>query len=54
MDNPTSRTPVPPSDVINADDYESGLKVLARIIARVHMRTVANRKVSKNKYLPIK
>ena len=38
MDEQTSKAPVPQSDDINSDDYERGFKVLARIIARRHMR----------------
>jgi hypothetical protein len=37
MDKETSKAPVPQIDD-NSGDYERGLKVLGRIIARRHMR----------------
>jgi hypothetical protein len=51
MDNQTSKAPVPQSDVINSGDYERGLEVLARIIARAHIKKMANKLGDKDEFL---
>jgi hypothetical protein len=43
MDNQVSKIPNPQSDITSSRDYERGLKVLGRIIARRHMRIQLNK-----------
>jgi len=43
MDKQARKAPVPRSDIAGSSDYERGLKVLGRIIARRHMRIQLNK-----------
>jgi hypothetical protein len=43
MDNQANKASVPQIDIIGSDDYERGLRVLARIIARVHVRRITKK-----------
>lgn len=50
MDNKAGKAQTPESYALTSNDYEPGLKVLARIIARVHMKRTANRRVIKDEF----
>jgi hypothetical protein len=39
------------SDVFASGDYEQGLKVLARLIARTHTKKVANKRIKEDSHL---
>lgn len=50
MDNKAGKAQTPESYALTPSDYQQGFRVLARIIARVHMKRMANRKVNKDEF----
>ena len=43
MDKQAGKAQVQQSNALTSSDYEQGLKVLARIIVRIHMQRTANK-----------
>jgi len=48
MNKQVVRIPVQQGNALESGDYELGLRVLARLIARIHMERTAKRRVNKD------